>query len=75
MVGNLDGFIAAEVARQHVRVKVVTDETLADYVLTGLSRKEDEHWYNAILGAEKDKNDGNMRVLDVRTKAVGSGPG
>src|SRR5579862_5186820 len=67
MDGGLDGFIATEVVKQKIPVSVVTDEKDADYVLVGASLKADDHWYNTVFGG-KDKNEGNVRVLEVKTK-------
>src|SRR5579864_511228 len=69
MEGDLDGFIAAEIIKQKVPVAVVTDEKDADYILTGASIKADDHWYNAVWGG-KDKNEGNVRLLDVKEKRM-----
>jgi hypothetical protein len=69
MEGNLDGFIATEIIKQKIPVKVVTDEKEAEYVLVGASLKEDDHWYNTVFGG-KDKNEGNVRLLEVKTKRM-----
>ena len=70
MIGNLDGFIAAEIFKQHVPMTVTTDETHAEMILTGLSLHEDDHWYNVAFNRGKDKNEGNVRLIDVRTKTM-----
>jgi hypothetical protein len=69
MGGDLDGFIAAEIIKQKVPVVVITDEKDADYILTGASIKADDHWYNSVWGG-KDKNEGNVRLLDVKEKRM-----
>lgn len=63
--GGLDGFIAAEIVKQKIRLLVVTDEKDADYVLAGTSIKADDKWYHVIFGG-KDKNEGNVRLLSVK---------
>ncbi len=65
MVGNLDGFLAAEIVKQHVPMRVVTDQKDAQFLLVGLSIKEDVRWYNT-----KDRNEGNIRLLDVESKTM-----
>lgn len=70
MEGNLDGFIAAEIIKQHVPMQVVTDEKDADFVLVGLSLKENNLWYNVIFDRFKDRNEGNVRLLDVKNKTM-----
>lgn len=70
MEGNLDGFVASELIKQKLPVVVVTQEKDADYVLAGVSIKGDDHWYNAVFNRGKDKNEGNVRLLDVHTKTM-----
>ena len=69
MEGQLDGFIAAEVIKEHLPVHIVLDDNDADLVLVGQSLKEDDHWYNAVWGG-KDKNEGNLRLIDVRSGSM-----
>ncbi len=69
MEGNLDGFITAEILKQHVKVLVVADDKDADYVMTGLSLKQDDHWYNTAWGG-KDKNEANVQLIQVQNKAI-----
>jgi hypothetical protein len=69
MEGGLDGFIAAELLKQKVPVKIVTEEALATFVMSGISIKADDHWYNVIWGG-KDKNEGNVRLLNVKDKTM-----
>ena len=69
MEGGLDGFIAAEILKQKLPVVVVTDEVSAEYVLAGGSLKADDHWYNTVFGG-KDKNEGNVKLISVKDKAV-----
>ena len=70
MIGNLDGFIAAEIFKQHAPLTVTTDETHAEMILTGLSLREDDHWYNVAFNRGKDKNEGNLQLIDVKSKTV-----
>jgi len=65
MDGGLDGFIASEVIKAHLPVKVTTEEKDAEYVLVGTSLKADDKWYHTVFGG-KDKNEGNVRVLKVK---------
>jgi len=69
MENGLDGFIAAEVLKQKIPILIVTEETAADFVLTGASLKADDHWYNVVFGG-KDKNEGNVRLLDTKEKVL-----
>lgn len=69
MENGLDGFIAPEIVKKKIPLVVVTEETQADYILTGASLKADDHWYNTVFGG-KDKNEGNVRLLNVKTKEM-----
>ncbi len=69
MENGLDGFIAPEIIKQRLPIHVVTQESDADYVLAGGSLKADDHWYNTVFGG-KDKNEGNVRLLDVKNKEM-----
>jgi hypothetical protein len=69
MEGELNGFIATEVIKQKLPVKIITDDAAADYVLTGASLKADDKWYNTVFGG-KDKNEGNVQLLDAKEKTV-----
>lgn len=69
MEGDLDGFIAPEIIKQKLPVSVVLNEADADFVLVGGSIKADDKWYNVAFGG-KDKNEGNVRLLDVKSKSM-----
>ena len=55
----------AEILRKKLPVTVVTDEKNAEFVLTGSSLKADDHWYSTVFNG-KDKNEGNVRLLNVK---------
>jgi hypothetical protein len=69
MEGNLDGFISAEILKQKLPLTVVASDAQADYIMAGLSVKQDDHWYNAAWGG-KDKNEGSVKLIGVQNKAV-----
>jgi hypothetical protein len=69
MENGLDGFIAPEIVKQKLPLLVVTDEKEADFVLVGGSIKADDKWYNTVFGG-KDKNEGNVRLVDVKKKQM-----
>ena len=69
MEGGLNGFIAPEIIKKHLVLKVVTDEKDADYDLAGASIKADDQWYHTVFGG-KDKNEGNVRLLSVKDKSM-----
>src|SRR4051794_12503134 len=69
MDGSLDGFIAPEIIKQKLPLRVVMQEADADYVLVGASIKADDKWYHVAFGG-KDKNEGNVRLLSVKDKAM-----
>lgn len=69
MEGGLDGFIAPEILKKKIPVKVVTREEDAEYILTGGSIKGDDKWYHTVFGG-KDKNEGNVRLVNVKEKTL-----
>jgi hypothetical protein len=69
MQNGLDGFLAPEIIKKKLPIMIVTEEADADYILSGASLKADDHWYNSVFGG-KDKNEGNVRLLDVKNKQM-----
>jgi hypothetical protein len=69
MEGKLDGFLSPEIIKQKLPISVVLDEKEADFVLAGASIKADDKWYHVAFGG-KDKNEGNVRLLDVKAKTM-----
>jgi hypothetical protein len=69
MENGLDGFLAPEIIKKKLPIMIVTEEAAADYILSGASLKADDHWYNTVFGG-KDKNEGNVRLLDVKNKQM-----
>jgi hypothetical protein len=69
MEGKLEGFIAAELVKKRLPIVVVIDDKDADYIIAGASIRGDDKWYHSVFGG-KDKNEGNIQVIDVRSKTV-----
>ena len=69
MEGGLDGFLAPEFVKKKLPVIVVTEESAADYVLVGASKRGDDKWYHSVWGG-KDKNEGAVRLIDVHSKQM-----
>ena len=69
MEGKLDGFSAPEIVKQKLPLTAVLDEKDANFVLAGASIKADDKWYHVAFGG-KDKNEGNVRLLDVKEKTM-----
>ena len=69
MENGLDGFVATEIIKQKLPVTIVTEEGAAEFILTGGAVKADDKWFNSIFGG-KDKNEGNVKLLSVKEKAL-----
>jgi hypothetical protein len=69
MEGNLHGFIAAEIVKKKFPLSVTTDESAADYVLTGGSIRGDDKWFHTVFGG-KDKNEGNIQLVRVNDRTL-----
>jgi hypothetical protein len=70
MERKLDEYITSEITKKKLPVTIVTDEKEADYIITGAALKGDTGWYKTVLGTAKDKNEGSIQVIDVRSKSM-----
>ncbi len=71
MEGELDGFISSQILKKKLPVTVVTDENLADYIITGGATKGIHKWYDTVItGIERDRNQGSIQVVSVKDKSV-----
>ena len=71
MEENLDNFIAAEVIKQKLPMKLVLDERDADYILTGLSQKTEVKWYDVVSGSivgGKDRMEVSAKMVRVKDR-------
>jgi len=69
---GFDGLISALMMEKKLPISVVTDENLADFVVVGGTNKGPHKWYDTVFGGgyERDRNQGNIRVIRVRDKTV-----
>jgi hypothetical protein len=67
---KLDEYISSEIKKKKLPIVLVTDEKEADYIITGAALKGDTGWYKTVLGTAKDKNEGSIQVIDVRSKSM-----
>lgn len=70
MEGKLEGFIAAELVKKKLPIVVVIDDKDADYIIAGASIRGDDKWFHSVFGTGKDKNEGNVQVISVKSKTV-----
>lgn len=72
MPDGFDGFISAEILKRKLPLVVVTDERAADFIITGSTNKGVHKWYDTVFGSgyERDRNQGNMRVIRVKDRTV-----
>jgi hypothetical protein len=70
MEGKLDGFISSEIMKKKLPVLLVANESEADYVITGVTLKADDKWYQTVFGSGKDKNEGSIQVISVKDKTL-----
>ena len=72
-VAPMDGYftdlLATETAKEKRRVSVVTDETAADFIISGKVTKSGDKWYNSALGG-KDNAEGSVRLISVKDKSI-----
>jgi hypothetical protein len=68
MEGQLDGFITAELVKQHVPVQVVTERSQAQYAIEGLAILEQDS--KVYYHRATDLNVGNVRMVDIQRGTV-----
>lgn len=74
MESSLDQFLAAEILKQKVPIAVVTDEKLADYVISGTAVKKDgsNKWYHYLSGTAgtTDSMQSSISLVNRREKRI-----
>jgi len=70
MENNFNTFLAAALIKNQVPVTITTDETQADYIISGGAVKGQNKWYDTVFGSEKDRNQGSIQLLRVSDKSV-----
>ena len=72
MEESFDGLITALMIEKKLPVSIVADENLADFIVVGGTNKGTHKWYDTVFGSgyERDRNQGNIRVIRVRDKTV-----
>ena len=72
MPEGFDGFISAEILKRKLPLTVVADERVADFIITGSTNKGVHKWYDTVFGSgyERDRNQGNIRVIRVKDRTV-----
>lgn len=72
MPDGFDGFISAEILKRRLPLTVVADERTADFIITGSTNKGVHKWYDTVFGSgyERDRNQGNIRVIRVKDRTV-----
>lgn len=55
--------------KKNVPLTITTDESAADYILTGGSIKADDKWYHTVFNG-KDKNEGSVQLISVKDKTL-----
>jgi hypothetical protein len=69
MTNDLDGFIATEIVKKKLPITIVTEESMAEFIMTGGSIKGDDRWYHTVFGG-KDKNEGTVQIISVKEKTL-----
>lgn len=72
MEENFDGLIQALMIEKKLPVSIVTDESVADFIVVGGTNKGVHKWYDTVFGSgyERDRNQGSIRVIRVLDKTV-----
>lgn len=69
---GFDGLVSALMLEKKLPISVVADENLADFIVVGGTNKGPHKWYDTVFGGgyERDRNQGNIRVIRLRDKTV-----
>lgn len=70
MEEGFDSFIAAALIKNKVPVLITTIETEAEFIITGQAVKGQNKWYDTVFGAERDRNQGSLKLLKVSDKSI-----
>jgi hypothetical protein len=70
MENGFDSFIAAALIKNKVPVTITTEEDQAEYIITGSAVKGENKWYDTVFGAERDRNQGSIKLLRVEDKSI-----
>jgi hypothetical protein len=70
MEEGFDSFLAAAMIDNAVPVTITIDECSAAYIITGQSVRGQNKWYDTVFGAERDRNQGSIKLLKVADKSV-----
>jgi hypothetical protein len=72
MEEGFDGLISASMLEKKLPLRIVADESLADFIVIGGVNKGPHKWYDTVFGGgyERDRNQGSIRVIRVRDKTV-----
>lgn len=67
---GFDSFLAAALLDNKVPISITTDECAANYVITGQAVKGQNKWYDTVFGAERDRNQGSIKLLKVSDRTI-----
>lgn len=70
MEEGFDTFIAAALIKNKVPVTITTVESEAEFIITGQAVKGQNKWYDTVFGAERDRNQGSIKLLKVSDKSI-----
>ena len=70
MEENFNDFIAAALIKNNVPVVITTDDSSAEYIITGGAVKGQNKWYDTVFGAERDRNQGSIKLLRQSDKTI-----
>ena len=70
MSEGFDSFLAAALLDNEVPVTITVDECLAAYIIVGQAVRGQNKWYDTVFGAERDRNQGSIKLLKVSDKTV-----
>jgi len=71
MEGGFDTFLVAAIVKKQVPVTVVTDETKADYTISGIAESEKAGWAKMLfMGSQQSRELASVKIVEVRSGDV-----
>jgi hypothetical protein len=70
MDDGFDSFLAAAILDNKVPLTITMEECSAAYIIIGQAVRGQSKWYDTVFGAERDRNQGSIKLLKVSDKTV-----
>jgi len=71
MEGGFDTFLVAAIVKKQVPITVVTDETKADYTISGIAESDKAGWAKMLfMGSQQSRELASVKIVEVKSGDV-----